>query len=143
MLQKWQGKWPSRRQSSQNSYLNTHYLENCSNFPSSITSLVYNFTHNTERKLLALLWRSKLQCVFFSLSCLENCSQFACMCSPLLIAEPSTVDSLWHFFKAVSKDKHLAKIPRMQVPNLIYPELYCLLAGCSFIGGFKFQFNVS
>lgn len=80
---------------------------------------------------------------FFSFACLENCSQFACICTPLLIAEPSMVDSLGHFFKAVSKDKHFAKIPRMQVLNLIYPEPYCLLAGCSFIGGFKFQFDVS
>lgn len=67
VLQKWQGKQPSRRYSSQNSYLKTHFLENFINFPWSIMSLIYKFTYNTERKLIALLWRSKFQCAFFLL----------------------------------------------------------------------------
>lgn len=116
------------------------------NFPQSIMSLIYKFTYNTKRKLITLLWRSKFQCVlffFFSFSCLENWSQFACICVPLLIAEPSMLDSLEYFFKAVSKDKHFAKAPRMQVFHLIGPEQHCLLAGCSFIGGLKFQFATS
>lgn len=144
MLQKWQSKQPSRRYSSQNSYLKSHFLENCINFPQSIMSLIYKFTYNAERKFVALLWTSKFQCVFFfSFSCLENWSQFACVFVPLLIAEPSMVDSLEYFVKAVSKDKHFVKLPRMRVFNLICPQQQCLLAGCSFIGRLKFQFSTS
>lgn len=106
-------------------------------------SLIYKFTYNTEKEACCTIVEIKVSMCFFFLLLFRELKSLACACVPLLLAEPSTVDSLGHYFKAVSKDKHFAKDPRMQVLNRTHPGPHCLLAACSFTQGCKFQFHVS